>query len=320
MQVSIIIPTYQRVHMLLQALKSLQEQTLPDFEILVVDNAADAKVERLVGEFNQSARLPVRYVPEPKLGLHNARHAGAHVANGQILIFTDDDATFDPGWLRAYAKAFGEHPEMAAAGGPVRPVWEVCPPKWLLEFMGDAKTFCPLSLMEPYDQFCLDSRGYFFGVNMAIRRSVFEYTGFRPELFGTRTIGNGETGLNQEISRRGGLIGYSPEAIVYHHIPAHRMTVGYIRKWAWHLGGSEMYERWWNRRRSVTLLITEALIIARQYGRTWLKDYFVRHRRDPSAIHIQFQASLGWCKLNYIWWMLADPKVQAALDMTDFRP
>jgi hypothetical protein len=50
-----------------------------------------------------------------------------------------------------------------------------------------------------------------------------------------------------------------------------------------------------------------------------MKDYFIRNRHDRVAIDTQFQASLGWCKLNYLWWMLTDAKVKAALDMKDFR-
>jgi glycosyl transferase family 2 len=92
---------------------------------------------------------------------HNARHAGVWAAKGDILIFTDDDATFAQGWLRAYADAFDTHPEMVAAGGPVRPVWEDPAPTWLLQFMGDAKTFGTLSLMEPYDTFVWFTMAYF---------------------------------------------------------------------------------------------------------------------------------------------------------------
>jgi glycosyltransferase involved in cell wall biosynthesis len=291
------------------------------YEVLVVDNGgSDATwkdvqfLQRDQGDFN------LRYLREEQLGLHNARHAGVRSAKGNILVFADDDATFDRGWLKAYVNAFADHPRMVAAGGPVRPVWEHPPPWWLSEFMGNSTTFPILSLMEPYQEFRLDSNCFFFGVNMAVRRSVFERSGFHPELLGTRTIGDGESGLNGDISRHGGPIGYIPGAIAYHHISASRMTVAYIRKWAWHLGGSQMYQRWQQKERALSLLTREIITIVRTYWRWWLKSYVVRHRLDAAAINAQFDASLGWCKLKYVWWMLSDPEVQAALDMTDFRP
>ena len=82
MPISVIIPTYKRPKYLLRHLRSLQEQTLSSFEIIVVDNEANAKIECIVAEFNRTARLPVRYVPEPRLGLIHARHAGAQAAGG----------------------------------------------------------------------------------------------------------------------------------------------------------------------------------------------------------------------------------------------
>lgn len=319
MKISVIIPTYKRTRTLLQALRSLQEQTLREFEIVVVDNAVQPQVERVVSEINQTARVVAYYVPEPQLGLHNARHTGTRVARGDIFVFTDDDATFDPAWLEAYVRAFVKHSDMVAAGGPVRPIWEQPPPQWLLKYMDGSKSFPIFSLMEPFQKFRIGTDNVFFGVNMAIRRSLFKKTGFHPELVGPRTIGDGESGLNKEICENGLLVGYIPDAIVFHHIPANHMTVDYIRKWAWHLGGTQMYERWWNRKRSVGSLSKEVISILK-YCRKWLKGYMVRNRRDPKSIDIQFQASLGWCKLNYVWWMLRDPVVRAALDMSDFRP
>ena len=131
--ISVIIPTLNRCEILADALTSVRQQTLPadQYEIIVVDNGSTDGTRELTERLNQDGCKPIRYIYEPQLGLHNARHAGARAAKGNVLVFTDDDATFDPGWLQAYAKAFAEHPEMAAAGGPVRPIWEASPPKWL---------------------------------------------------------------------------------------------------------------------------------------------------------------------------------------------
>jgi glycosyltransferase involved in cell wall biosynthesis len=319
MTVSVVIPTYRRSQTLGQALASLQEQTLPDFEIFVVDNAADKDVERQVADFNRTARRPVRYVPEPRLGLHHARHAGLRAASGEFLVFTDDDATFAPGWLAAYADAFAQHPTMMAAGGPSRPVWMQPPPQWLADYMGNATQFPILSLAEPHTEFRLDDHGSFYGVNMAFRRKALEDAGgFHPELIGWRTVGDGESGLNREFWKRGWLVGFVPGAVVHHHIPPSRMTVAYIRRWAWHLGGAEMFERWHSQPRTLASLAREAVRIARCSWRTWLRDFTVRSRTDRAAIETQFQASRGWCKLFYVWWMLTDPVVQQSLDQQEF--
>ena len=93
--------------MLLQTLQSLQEQRLSGFEILVVDNAASLEVAGMVAEFDQTAKVASRYVSEPRLGLHYARHTGARHAHNQILAFIDDDAIADPGWLEGLLDGLG---------------------------------------------------------------------------------------------------------------------------------------------------------------------------------------------------------------------
>jgi glucosyl-dolichyl phosphate glucuronosyltransferase len=309
MLVSIIIPTYNRPRDLLQAMCSLQEQVLADFEIIVVDNAADSAVKQMVTEFNGTARVAVRYVPEARLGLHYARHAGARAANGEILIFTDDDATFDPIWLQAYATAFAKHPEMAAAGGPVRPIWEVPPPQWLVDFIGTSRSFGILSLMEPYEEFRLDQKGkgMFIGVNMAIRSYVFfEVGGFNPEAFGDIWLGDGESGLNRKLCERGMFVGYVPEAVVYHHIPATRMTVDYFRRRMGNQGACDMYARF--HRKVVgpfpVLKCIASLVV--KNAKSWIAAPLLNGRTDPRSLRIQLDSARTQSSLKYVLRLIID--------------
>ena len=106
--ISLIIPTYNRAASLKRALESALNLDYPPagYEIIVVDNgSADATAEVVKNARHSSPGHKLKYVREERLGLHHARHAGVWAAEGDILIFTDDDATFDPGWVRAYAEA-----------------------------------------------------------------------------------------------------------------------------------------------------------------------------------------------------------------------
>ncbi len=323
--ISVIIPTHNRGQSLASTIQSalLLDYPRDQFEIIVVDNASTDKTEAVVRDFQakHDGCPELHYVAEQRLGLHFARHAGYHRSKGELLIFTDDDATFSAGWLHAYAEAFASEPLMEAAGGPVRPVWEVPPPKWLVDFIDDQPSFPYLSLMEPHDTFRMGADCYFFGVNMAVRRRVFEWTGFHPELVGTHTIGDGESGLLSDIVHKmDWMIGYVPGALVYHHIPPRRMTIAYIRKWAHHLGGSLMFQRWWKRPRPLWKLFLEFFVITGQHWKSWLHAPWVRHRTNWEAIDVMFQASLGRAKLRYLGWMLTDPQVKAALNTESFKP
>jgi len=310
--VTLIVPTYRRPEVV-RCLDSIQHQRLDSFEVLLVDNAADPSLAETVAAYNQTARVPIRYVPEPNLGLHNARHAGLRVASGDVLVFTDDDASFDPDWLATYAERFAEQPEMAAAGGPVRPIWETPPPTWLVDFMADYPEMFPvLSLMEPYREFRLGPDGWFFGVNMAIRRSVLlDLGGFNPDSFGSIWLGDGETGLNRRLWEVGALVGYVPEALVYHHVPPERMSPRYFRRRQANDGACDVYALY--HRAGVPAaggLVREALRIVGRSARDWLAAPLLWDRTDARALRVQMRAVRAWSQLQYVLRLLVDAELR----------
>ena len=310
--VSLVVPTYRRPEVT-RCLDSIQQQRLADFDLLLVDNAADERLRATIEAYNRAARVRVHYVPERRLGLHNARHAGVRAATGEVLVFTDDDATFDPGWLEAYARGFAEHPDMAAAGGPVRPVWEVPPPTWLTRFIADSpEMFSALSLMEPFQKFRLARDGWFFGVNMAVRRSLLvEVGGFNPDSFGSIWLGDGETGLNRRLWQEGALIGYVPEALVYHHVPPERMTLRYFRQRQANDGACDVYGQY--HRLGVpgpAGLVAAAATIIRRSARDWLAAPLCWDRTDPRALRVQMRAVRGWAQLRYVLRLMIDARLR----------
>jgi glycosyltransferase involved in cell wall biosynthesis len=297
----------------MRCLESVQQQKLADFELLLVDNSPDAELRARIETFNKSARRKARYVPEPRLGLHNARHAGARAATGDVLVFTDDDAAFDPDWLAAYARCFAAHPDMAAAGGPILPAWEAPPPAWLSAFMqADPTMFPVLSLLDLSREFQLRRDGIFFGVNMAIRRdALFEAGGFNPEIFGQRWLGDGETGLNRKLWARGQMIGYVPDAVVYHYVPPERMTVAYLRRRQANDGACDMYARFHEQMPSVAGLARAAAAIVVESARDWVAEPVFRGRTDPRALRVQLRAARAWSRLVYVMRLMIEPGLRA---------
>jgi GT2 family glycosyltransferase len=311
--ISLVIPTYRRGSDALRCLTSVQRQTLEGFEALVVDNTPEAELRSRINAFDAGARIQARYVHEPRLGLHNARHAGARAASGDVVVFTDDDAEFDPGWLAAYARSFEAHPEMAAAGGRVLPHWDAPPPDWLCQTIRrDPRMFPALSLLDLSPEFQLSADGIFFGVNMAVRReALFAAGGFNPEIFGDRWLGDGETGLNRKLWSRGQLVGYVPEALVYHHVSRERMTLAYLRRRQTHEGACDMYARFHaNVPRPAALLPTMAEIV-RDSARDWLAEPLFRGRTDPRALRVQLRAVRAWSRLQYVVRLMFDARLRA---------
>ena len=319
MLVTVIIPTHKRPEALLQALHSLQEQVFPVFEILVVDNADDPMIERKINDFNRSARIVARYIPEAKLGLQYARHKAIQVATGELLLYIDDDVTLDPRWITAYVKAFTDHPEMAAAGGPVRPFWGQTPPPWLLDYIGQSSIFGILSLMEPYNSFQLDGKCYFFGCNMAIKKRILiERGGFHPDSIGDIWIGDGETGLNRDMWAQGDLIGYVPEALVFHHIPPLRMTPAYFRRrWA-NQGASDVYSKFHD---GIPCSLNLFLRIMKRilFGMPiYVMAMLLWDRTSRFALNTQIKAAYFFSEINCMYKLMRDPDYRAMVLKKDW--
>jgi GT2 family glycosyltransferase len=274
--------------------------------VVVVDNAVDAAVERLVGELDPGSAARVAYVAEAAPGVHNARHAGARACRAELLLFTDDDVVCSAGWVRAYADAFARHPELAAAGGPMEPLWEEEPPGWLRELADRSTTFAPLSLIAAQELLAVSPREFFYSGNMAIRREVlFALGGFDPEAFGEVWLGDGETGLNRRLWERGLPIAHVPGARVLHAIPAERTTWAYLRSRMRNEGAADEYARLHGtpiRRRS---------LLRRLLPATWsalrLRLAALRHRGpEPDAIWVRLSAERRAGGVAYLLRLLRD--------------
>ncbi len=92
--VSVVIPTYNRAHLLARAIHSVLTQTFSDFELIVVDDGStDHTVEVLEGI--QDARMrSVRL--DRTCGAGRARNAGIQAARGEWIAFLDSDDEWLP--------------------------------------------------------------------------------------------------------------------------------------------------------------------------------------------------------------------------------
>ena len=102
MLVSILIPTFNRNDLLVEAVRSClaQEGVDPgDFEVIVIDNSPEARAREVIAD--QFAQPQVRYVHEPRPGVSHARNTGVAEAKGEFVAFLDDDEKAPPHWLSA---------------------------------------------------------------------------------------------------------------------------------------------------------------------------------------------------------------------------
>ncbi|MBN1146703.1 MAG: glycosyltransferase family 2 protein [Anaerolineales bacterium] len=249
MFVSVVIPTYKRVESLVATLKSVVAQRATvKHEILILDNDCDPRLEYEVRAAAQVSDAPTHYYCLPEIGLHNGRHAGARKANGDVIVYLDDDVITAEGWLQAIAETF-QDPDVHLVGGRNLPLYEQEPPEWMGEFWeavpGYGKHCGTLSLLD-FGENPMDIDPMFvWGLNFAIRKeTLLSLGGFHPDAFPwelRRYRGDGETAVAQKVIRLGLRAVYQPAALVYHAVPNERMTVEYFEKRAYLQGISNSF-------------------------------------------------------------------------------
>jgi glycosyltransferase involved in cell wall biosynthesis len=107
MEITVIVPTYNRVDSLKQCLQALQQQTLPahQYEVLVVDDGSTDGTARYLREL--ATRWPAfRFYSQANAGPAAARNKGIAAARGRVIAFTDDDCIPQRDWLEVIHTTF----------------------------------------------------------------------------------------------------------------------------------------------------------------------------------------------------------------------
>ena len=96
-RVSVIVPVYNVERYLNQCVESLLRQTLPDFELLLVNDASTDGSLALCRRYESDPR--VRVIDKPHGGLGDTRNRGVREARGEYLAFVDSDDWVEPRML-----------------------------------------------------------------------------------------------------------------------------------------------------------------------------------------------------------------------------
>lgn len=248
--ISVILATYNRAASLARAIDSLSKLRNPSalqWELLVVDNNSHDNTRQVVEDLAKDWGLRLRYIFEGTQGKAFALRTGVTHARGDILVFTDDDVTFDPEWLISIKRTFDEF-DCAAVGGRVIPVWNQPKPEWLV--MGEQQAIVNFDKGDVPKQIQCPP----LGANYAFRREVFSKIGsFRLDLGVTggddsRGGSSVDTEFGDRLLRAGEKIMYAPTALVYHPVEPHRATKSYFLRWFYIDGVSGIRANGWPER------------------------------------------------------------------------
>jgi hypothetical protein len=177
--------------------------------------------------------------------LSHARNAGLTAARGRLLLWTDDDVIPATEWLTAHAKAADEHPDAAFLGGPIRPCFEVAPPRWLSRNLAIFGTAYALRDLGAADRWITEPQEAPFGANMGLPRHSLAALRFDPRLgrSGNTLLSGEETALFRHLLAQGGRGRWVAAAAVRHVIPAERLGERYLGEYFYWIGRNAACER-----------------------------------------------------------------------------
>ena len=228
---TVCVCTHDRPDDLRRCLDGLRAQRVRAdvLDLLVIDSASAP--EAAVAARAVAAAAGARLARVEAAGLSLARNAGAQAAQAAWIAYLDDDAVPAPDWAEQALAALAGPAPPALLGGRVLPVWEApLPPWWPARLRG------VLSIVEAEGAGAFGSPALPpglepCGANLLVHVPSLRATGGFCAAIGrqgTRLLSDEEVHLAWRLRARGQAACYDSRLVVYHRIPAERLTPAWL--------------------------------------------------------------------------------------------
>jgi glycosyltransferase involved in cell wall biosynthesis len=197
-KVSVIVCTFNGSRTLSECLENLLRLEYPNYEVIVVNDGSTDATAKIAHSYG------FRVITTENQGLASARNTGLKAATGEIVAYIDDDAYPDPHWLRYLANTFMNTKHVGIGGPNISPPGD-----------GPIAECVAHSPGNPVHILLSDTEAeHIPGCNMAFRKGALEaIDGFDPQF----RIAGDDVDVCWRLQQKGGTLGYSPGAMVWHH-------------------------------------------------------------------------------------------------------
>ena len=113
--ISVIIPTFNRAHVLLKAIDSVLKQTYKNFEVIVVDDGSTDGTTELLSSYIKEGKI--LYLKQENKGVSSARNFGVKSSKGDWLAFLDSDDEWLKHKLQKQVELLTERPDLRLVHG-----------------------------------------------------------------------------------------------------------------------------------------------------------------------------------------------------------
>ncbi len=213
MELSVIIPTYNRKNILKKCLNALFGQTYPgfEFEIIVIDDGSTDGTESIVKEIMEKSPVGLKYFKQENKGPAAARNAGIKNANGKIILFIGDDIISSPTLIEEHIKYHKQYlDEKIAVLGYVTWSKDIKITSFT-EWLGESGAQFGYSLINDPENV---SYRFFYTSNVSVKREFLLKHGLFDEDFPYAAMEDIE--LAYRLTGKGFKIVYNSMAVGYH--------------------------------------------------------------------------------------------------------
>ncbi len=229
--ISIVLCTYNNADSLAITLNQLATMDQPEpgaIEIIIVDNNSPDHTAKITQAI-VSNHPHFHYYFEGRQGLSHARNTGLEKAQGDYILFTDDDAEIPAHWVRKYSEIIRNlAPDCLYS--KINIIWDKPKPWWFIP------EYTPCFVGLDYGDKTLDINDIhheFYGKNFCVRKSLLiELGGFDPNLGrqGTKLAAGEETLLYRKMIWAKKKVVYFPDAAVGHRLKEREYSSENIKK------------------------------------------------------------------------------------------
>jgi len=172
--VSVVIPAFNRAHLLSRSVRSVLDQDFKDIEVLVVNDGSTDDTSDVVGKLAKQDDRLLLIEHDRNRGEAAARNTGVREARAELIAFLDSDDEWLPGKLHAQVAALrGAPPSVGAITSRVVMV----SPNSSERIVQDWSDKHPLTDLNLLAKGCGVNMGYTF----VIRKSVYDKVGYYDE-------------------------------------------------------------------------------------------------------------------------------------------
>ncbi len=115
--VSAVITTFNRAFIVTDAIKSVAAQTVPVFELIVIDDGSSDETQDSVLKAFKELSIPSRYIRKENGGMASSLNRGVIEANGNWVAFLDDDDLWHEEHIERCLTIIAQFPEIGCVSG-----------------------------------------------------------------------------------------------------------------------------------------------------------------------------------------------------------